>query len=68
MSPFAADLADLTDDVLTTVAERPGLTAAKIARRLCADAGAVRRVLTTLAADHYVTLANRNGRDIYTAS
>lgn len=57
--------ADLTDAVLDTVTDRPGLSAAKIARRLRADAGTVRRVLTTLVRDHYVTLANDHGRDSY---
>lgn len=62
----AADaLADLTDEVLDTVRTRPGLTARKIARRLSADAGVVRRVLTTLATDHYVALTKQGGQDTY---
>jgi DNA-binding IclR family transcriptional regulator len=62
----AAYAADLTDDVLETVTDRPGLTLAKIAKRLHADAGVVRSVLTVLVRDHYVALTREGGRDGYT--
>lgn len=61
----SADAYDLTDALVAAVNERPGLTAAKLARRLKVDAGTVRQYLAYLARDHYVALTRRGGRDTY---
>lgn len=60
-----ADAYELTDTLVATVTERPGQTAAKIARRLRLDTGAVRRTLMYLAREQYVTLTQRGGRETY---
>ena len=62
-----ARTADLTDNVLDTVAAYPRLTARRIAKRLRADAGQVRQALAFLAKSHYVRLVNDGGRDVYEA-
>ncbi len=57
----------LTDTVLTTVADRPGLTLAKIAKRLraVADAGTVRSTIDWLADAGYLTRTGKGGRETY---
>lgn len=62
---MSTDAYDLTDALVAAVAERPGLTAAKLARKLRVDAGTVRRYLTYLAHEHYVTLKRVGGRETY---
>lgn len=58
--------ADLLDDVLAEVRHTPGLPARKIAKRLRADAGRIRKILTFLTSEHYVTLTRQGGQDTYT--
>lgn len=62
---YADYAADLNDAVLDTVAARPGLSLAKIAKRLRADAGAVRQSLAYLTHEHYVALRREAGREVY---
>jgi DNA-binding IclR family transcriptional regulator len=61
---YAADLTDLTDNVLDAIRTRPGQRVAKIARRLNADAGIVRRIIKDLAREQYVILTHQGGHDV----
>lgn len=55
----------LTDEIVALVADQPGLTLAKIAKRLRADAGAVRQTLAFLVREHYVAQTGKGGRETY---
>lgn len=55
----------LTDNIVTLVTNRPGLTLAKIAKGLKADAGAVRQTLAFLVREHYIAQTGKGGRETY---
>jgi DNA-binding IclR family transcriptional regulator len=59
----------ITDAVLTTVADKPGLTLRKIARALrdvgLSDAGVVRSAVVTLARNGYLAQSGKGGRETY---
>jgi DNA-binding IclR family transcriptional regulator len=62
---YADYAAELNDNVLDVVDTEPGLNAKTIARRLKADAGAIRRTLGFLVTSHYLTQTGKGGRETY---
>lgn len=64
MTAMTADY-DLTDALISTVEQRPGLSLAKLAKKLRADVGTVRQTMAYLTREHYVTLVRQGGKDTY---